>query len=92
MQRPPIGWCRLHLERWIHANQPVIEDSGVVEDVHRLRITALLHGPVREKGNRVKAAGAGHRPQDVASCMRTARLSWGVSEALLRGCYIRATT
>ena len=65
--------------------EPVIEDSGVVEDVHHLRLMALLHELVREKGNRGAAAVLGIDPKTVASCMRTGRLSWRVREALERG-------
>ena len=36
--------------------RPVIEESGRVEDVHHLRLMALLHELVREKGNRGVAA------------------------------------
>ena len=32
--------------------EPVIEEGGSVEDVHHLRLMALLHELVREKGNR----------------------------------------
>ena len=39
--------------------EPVIEDSRAVEDLHHLRLMALLHELVREKGNRGAASGAG---------------------------------
>ncbi len=63
----------------------VIEDSGVVEDVHHLQLMALLHELVREKGNGGAASALGIDPKTVASCMRTGRLSWRVREALERG-------
>ena len=65
--------------------EPVIEDSGVVEDVHHLRLMALLHELVREKGNRGAAAVLGIDPRTVASCIKTGKLSWRVKEALERG-------
>ena len=64
---------------------PVIEESRVVEDVHHLRLMALLHELVREKGNRGAAAVLGIYPRTVASCMKTGRLSWRVREALEQG-------
>ena len=36
--------------------EPVIKDSRSVEDVHHLRLMALLHELVREKGNRGAAS------------------------------------
>ena len=65
--------------------EPVIEDSGSVEDVHHLRLMALLHELVREKGNRGAASALGIDPRTVASCMKTGRLSWRVREALEQG-------
>ena len=65
--------------------EPVIEDSSVVEDVHHLRLTALLHELVRTKGNRGAASALGIDPRTVASCMKTRRLSWRVREALEQG-------
>ena len=65
--------------------EPVIEDSGVVEDVHHLRLMALLHELVREKGNRGAAAALGIDPRTVASCIKTGKLSWRVRETLERG-------
>ena len=65
--------------------EPVIEESGSVEDVHHLRLTALLHELVREKGNRGAASVLGIDPRTVASCMKTGRLSWRVREALEQG-------
>ena len=64
--------------------EPVIEDSGSVEDVHHLWLMALLHELVREKGNRGAASALGIDPRAVASCMKTGRLSWWVREALER--------
>ena len=64
---------------------PVIAESRVVEDVHHLRLMALLHELVREKGNRGAAAALGIDPRTVASCMKTGRLSWRVREALEQG-------
>ncbi len=66
-------------------SEPVIEDSGAVEDVHHLRLMALLRELVREKGNRGAAAALGIDPRTVASCMRRGRVSWRVREALERG-------
>ena len=43
--------------------EPVIEDSGSVEDVHHLWLMALLQELVPEKGNRGGVC-VGHRPQD----------------------------
>lgn len=41
----PIGWCKLHGERWtMRQAEPVIEESGVVEDIHHLRPMVLLEG------------------------------------------------
>ena len=65
--------------------EPVIEESRVVEDVHHLRLMALLHEMVREKGNRGAAEALGLDPRTVASCMKAERLSWRVREALERG-------
>ena len=65
--------------------EPFIEDSSVVEDVHHLRLTALLHELVRTKGNRGAASALGIDPRTVASCMKTRRLSWRVREALEQG-------
>ena len=65
--------------------EPVIEDSGSVEDVHHLRLMALLHELVRDKGDRGAASVLGIDPRTVASCMKTGRLSWRVREALERG-------
>ena len=64
---------------------PVIEESRVVEDVHHLRLMALLHELVREKRNRGAAAALGIDPRTVASCMKTGRLSWRVRQALEQG-------
>ena len=65
--------------------EPFIEESRVVEDVHHLRLMALLHELVREKGNRGAASVLGVDPRTVASCMKTGRLSWRVREALEQG-------
>ena len=65
--------------------EPVIEDSRAVEDVHHLRLTALLHELVRTKGNRGAASALGIDPRTVASCMKTERLSWRVRNALEQG-------
>ena len=43
--------------------EPVIEESRVVEDVHHLRLMALLHEMVREKGNRGAAEALGLDPR-----------------------------
>ena len=53
----------------MRGSEPVIEDSGVVEDVHHLRLMALLHELVREKGNRGAAAALGTDPRTVSSCI-----------------------
>ena len=65
--------------------EPVIEDSRAVEDLHHLRLMALLHELVREKSNRGAASVLGIDPRTVASCMKTGRLSWRVREALEQG-------
>ena len=65
--------------------EPVIEEGGSVEDVHHLRLVALLHDLVRKKGNRGAASVLGIDPRTVASCTKTGRLSWRVREALERG-------
>ena len=65
--------------------EPVIEESRVVEDVHHLRLMALLHELVRENGNRGAASELGLDPRTVASCMKSGRLSWRVREALEQG-------
>ena len=65
--------------------EPVIEESRAVEDVHHLRLMALLHELVREKGNRGAASALSLDPRTVASCMKTGRLSWRVREALEQG-------
>ena len=65
--------------------EPVIEESRAVEDVHHLRLMALLHELVREKGNRGAASALDLDPRTVASCMKTGRLSWRVREALEQG-------
>ena len=65
--------------------EPVIEESRAVENVHHLRLMALLHELVREKGNRGAASALGLDPRTVASCMKTGRLSWRVREALEQG-------
>ena len=64
---------------------PVIEDSGVVEDVYHLQLMGLFHELVRKKGNSGAASALGIDPRTVASCMRTGRLSWRVREALEEG-------
>ena len=64
---------------------PIIKESGSVEDLHHLRLMALLHELVREKGNRGAASVLGIDHRTVASCMKTGRLSWRVREALERG-------
>ena len=64
---------------------PIIKESGSVEDLHHLRLMALLHELVREKGNRGAASALGIDHRTVASCMKTGRLSWRVREALERG-------
>ena len=46
--------------------EPVIEESGSVEDVRHLRPMALLHELVRE-GEQRRGGGAGHRHRTVAS-------------------------
>ncbi len=56
-----------------------------MEDVHHLRLMALLHELVREKGNRGAALALGIDPRTVASSMKTGRLSWRVREALEQG-------
>ena len=43
--------------------EPVIEDSRAVEDLHHLRLMALLHELVREKGNRGAASVLGIDPR-----------------------------
>ena len=65
--------------------EPVIEEGGSVEDVHHLRLMALLHDLVRKKGNGGAASVLGIDPRTVASCTTTGRLSWRVREALERG-------
>ena len=65
--------------------EPVIEDSRSVEDVHHLRLMALLHELVRVKRNKGTAAALGIDPRTVASCIKTGRLSWRVREALEQG-------
>ena len=65
--------------------EPFIEESRVVEDVHHLRLMALLHELVREKGNRGAASALGLDPRTVASCVKAGRLTWRVREALERG-------
>ena len=65
--------------------ETVIEESRAVEDVHHLRLMALLHELVREKGNRGAASALSLDPRTVASCMKTGRLSWRVREALEQG-------
>ena len=64
---------------------PIVKESGSVEDLHHLRLMALLHELVREKGNRGAASVLGIDHRTVASCMKTGRLSWRVREALERG-------
>ena len=59
--------------------EPVFEDSGVVEDVHHLRLMALLCELVREKGNRGAAATLGIDPRTVSSCIECRR--WGTVPA-----------
>ncbi len=67
--------------------EPVSEDSGSVEDVHDLRLMALLHELVRKKGkgNRGAAQALGIDPRKVASRMKMGRLSRRVKEALEPG-------
>ena len=65
--------------------EPVIEESRSVEDLHHLRLMALLHELVRKKGNRGAASALGIDPRTVASCMKTGRLPWRVREALEQG-------
>ena len=65
--------------------EPFVEESRVVENVHHLRLMALLHELVREKGNRGAASALGIDPRTVASCMKSGRLPWRVREALEQG-------
>ena len=65
--------------------EPVIEESGRVEDLHHLRLMAVLHELVRKKGNNGAAQALGIDPRTVVSCTKTGRLSWRVREALERG-------
>ena len=53
----------------MRGTEPVVEDSGVVEDVHHLRLMALLCELVREKRNRGAAATLGIDPRTVSSCI-----------------------
>ena len=62
-----------------------MEKSISVADVHHLRLMALLHELVREKGNRGTAVVLGIDSRTVASSIKTGRLSWRVQEALERG-------
>ena len=81
--KAPIGRHKWHGEAGrMSQTEPVIEDSRAVEDLHHLRLMALLHELVREKGNRGAASVLGIDPRTVASCMKTGRLSWRVREAL----------
>ena len=59
--------------------EPVIEESGVVEDVHHLRLMALLHELVRENCNRGAAAVLGIDPRTQRRCCQAAskRGRWG---------------
>ena len=65
---PPMGRCKLQNNgRSMRNMEPVSEDSGSVEDVHDLRLMALLHELVRKKGNRGAAQALGIDPRKVAS-------------------------
>ena len=51
---------KLQGERWrMRSEEPVIEDSGVVEDVYHLQLMALFHGPLRKKENGGTASALG---------------------------------
>ena len=48
--------------RWKRrTTRPITEESGSMEDVRNLRLMALLHELVREKGS---GGDMGHRPRD----------------------------
>ena len=64
--------------------RPVIKESGRVEDVHHLRLMALLHELVREKGNRGVAAALGIDPRTLWRCRATGNLTSRLSAALER--------
>ena len=65
--------------------RPITEESRSVEDLHHLRLMALLHELVREKGNRGVPTVLGIDPRTLSSCMRGGSMSWRVREALKRG-------
>ena len=65
--------------------EPLMEESGSVEDLHHLRLMALLHELVRKKGLRGAARELNVDRRTVASSLRGGRMSWRVREVLERG-------
>ena len=60
MHGPQSNESKLQGERWSMRNEePVIEDSGVEEDVYHLQLMALFHDPLRKKENRGAASALG---------------------------------
>ena len=66
-------------------DETVIEKSRTVDDLHGLRLMALLHDLVREKGQRGAARVLGIDHRTVSACMESGELTWRMCEALERG-------
>ena len=60
----------------------IIEKSRNIENLHDLRLMALLHELVRDKGRRGAATALGIDHRTVAGSIEGGRLSWRVREAL----------
>ena len=67
------------------SGETVMEQSKAVEDLHGLRLMALLHELAREKGQRGTARALGVNRRTVAACMESGEMSWRMREALERG-------
>ena len=66
----------------IKSGGTIIEKSRNIENLHDLRLMALLHELVRDKGRRGAAAALGIDHRTVAGSIKGGRLSWRVREAL----------
>ena len=69
----------------MESSETVVEQSKSVEDIHGLRLMALLHDLVRERGQRGTARVLGIDHRTVAACMESGELTWRMREALERG-------
>ncbi len=66
-------------------DETVMERSRSVEDLHGLRLMALLHDLVRGNGQRGAGRVLGIDHRTVAACMESGELTWRMREALEQG-------